>query len=236
MAYKRRRKFGRGRRFKKRRLVKAGFTRRVGNYGRYRGSGGSVRSAEKKYHDVVASFLIGPTGIIFQSFNTVGQSTTENGRIGRKITVRTFQLKYQLTLLPSLDINESIDDVRVIVYVDMQTNGAPALPGDILRDVNTNSFRDLQNSSRFKILHDQWVALFSPGAYFNSSGPPVVGQFLAKTVVKKVYKRCFIPIEFAGIGGTILEMRTNNIGLLCVSSGTNLVSFTGRCRIRYTDS
>ena len=58
----------------------------------------------------------------------------------------------------------SADEVRVILYLDKQTNGAAAGITDILESDDFQSFNNLANKSRFRTLMDRTYDYNTPSA------------------------------------------------------------------------
>jgi len=144
-----------------RRGVVPGFTRRVGNYGRYGITGRRGRAPEQKYQDVVLT-LAASTGSASATLATgcitqVGTGTDVNQRIGRKILVKSIQIKGDV----SLGAGATPQDVfHIYVVQDTQANGAYATISDVFNTAGTyigHAMRNLANSSRFKILAHRFV-------------------------------------------------------------------------------
>lgn len=172
-------------------------------------------------------------GSVIPSLNLIPQNTTESGRVGREVVVKSVALRFTLSL-PQVVASGTLPDgntVRVIVFVDHQCNGATAVVLDVLQTANIHSFSNLSNSGRFTILMDEFrdlVALstaITPGGNFNS--PSVHLENIHEFDVEEV-------LEFSGVDGTIDELRSNNFGVLFIShdGSAEMDRFT---RIRYSD-
>lgn len=221
--YKRRRSYG-GRRGYGRKKMKALVKRPL------------RMSVEKKFIDRTLSVLVTTGGVVQSSICIIPEGTNESSRIGRKVTVKSVQVNFQLELFATGDLLLTNDNVRVICYVDHQCNGAAAQPDDILRVPRPDGYRQLQQSTRFQIIYDKWFSLFCPAAVVFTNGSPIVHQYLGRTLVVKFRKKCNIPLEYSGVNGVIGDLRTNNIGILLVSNNDQLTNYTGRSRVRYTDN
>jgi len=207
--------------------VTPGITRVTGYYGRY-----SPMGTEFKFHDVDVDVGPIPTaGSILNSgsINLIAQGTTESTRIGRKCTIRKICWKY--TIINNDQVSNNGDTVRVIMYQDRQANGATAMVTDILESANYQSFRNLANSGRFKILHDTTHDMNQTAAAGNGTTQEF-GNYHEST---EFYKNCNIPLEFSSTTGAITEIRSNNLGVLCISSGGQC-TFDSKVRLRYSDS
>lgn len=225
-------------RSKKTSIVVPGYTRRVGNYGRYAGAPGMMGGrGELKFFDrSIDDATIATAGTNVDSINKVVQGIAETNRIGRKITIRSIWWKWQLKL-PTFDaqgIAQKPDTVRVIMYLDKQTNGATATAdgaNGILSAQSWQAFPELTNKGRFNVLYDKLVTLNINGMASDGTGLMSTAEVIREGTF---YKRCNIPIEFNSSTGAIGEIRSNNIGVLLLSSA-GLAGMLSLCRIRFSD-
>lgn len=226
-----------------RRLFMPGYDRTVGLYGRRRSNGRTARPAakryglavnEKKFFDIdnTTGVFPGTTGDIIDSFLKIKQGTAENERIGRLIRVHSIFMQGTLLLPTTGLVAESSDLVRIIIYIDKQTNGLAATVGDILEPsptINFLSFRNLAQSRRFQILMDKKYALSAGGA---------VGAGSVEKRIPWKFSKIFktpLSIEFDDINGDLSELRTLNIGMLLISELPNKSQLVWKTRVRYTD-
>lgn len=219
--------------YKKRVVPKSeqGILRTGGYYGRYNLSMGSC-AVEKKYFDTTkGSATPAATGTILNlSLNLIPQGTTESSRIGRKVIVTNLYLHGQMILPTTNDETATSDTLRLIVYIDKQANGATATIGDLLQTTDWRSFRNLSNQERFVFLKDKYYDL---NATVNCSATTqTTGDFAFHF---KCYKKLDLPIEFSSTTGAITEIKSNNIGVACISEG-GVAQINYIARIRYTDN
>ncbi len=246
--YNRRRRYSRTRRTTRRRTFgrrmgrrQKGFVRTAGYFGRYRSISNPLAfqknaSKELKFLDTqqVTTLITQSIITLKDSINKVAQNTSETGRIGRNIVLKKIMFKGELNLQSQSGVDavfDSNDHVRLILYLDKQTNGAIAAVADILETTGVgsqNSFRNLANSKRFVILYDKKWELHAN----ISEGVGATFQSAAVTVPVEFFMNVNLPIEFDSTTGGISEMQSNNIGFIAVSEfgKTNL---TGFFRIRY---
>ncbi len=208
-----------------------GFTRTAGFYGRYRG--GPNGSGELKFFDLDIDVTPAVAGSITDSINHIPQGVTENTRVGRKCTITNIAWRYDMVLPKATDGNNGSEQVRIIMYLDKQCNGATATVTGILESADYQSFNNLANKSRFRTLMDRTYNLnatamggYATGPLFNTAETAMSDSF---------YKKCSIPLEFDSTTGAITEIRSNNIGLLLISK-TALVALTSKIRIRFSDN
>ncbi len=205
-----------------------GFVRRAGYYGRYQGPG-----AETKFHDVdLDDAVVATGGTVTASVNLIPQGVTEITRIGRKCTITQINWRWRITLgeVDAVATPSPGDVLRMVMYLDKQANGATAAVTDILESASYLSYNNLANSQRFMTLMDKKITvsyqcLASDGAGVVSSAEVLrSGRF---------HKRCNIPLEFNATTGAIGEIRSNNIGVLLISS-SGQVAFVSKIRLRFT--
>jgi len=214
-----------------------GYVRTGGSYGR----GVAARSSglEVKWNDDVNSGnLVGTAGaMIDTNLNLIANGTSDNQRIGKKITVTALHCNGYLLMDPGrITQLYGSQKMRLIVYLDKQCNGAAPNVRDILYDnggggVTINSFYNLDNSQRFKILHDK-VYILRNGMYFDTVGGIARG-YTGRVNIKIRLAPLNIPIEYSGTTGTITEVRSNCLGALIV--GEESAAWETIWRTRFKD-
>lgn len=209
-----------------------GYTRVGGYYGRYANGG------ELKFHDIDSnnSSPIPLAGVV-QNAGTlivIPQGVTEITRVGRKCVLKSIMWRWSLTL-PETQAEAtppSPDTVRMMVFLDKQANGTTAAVLDILETANFQSFNNLSNSGRFKILYDKTITL-----NYSQLTAPIAASFATSTVIRNgtFFKKCNIPIEYSDTSGAMATIRSNNIGLLLISQFTKC-SLDSKFRFRFSDA
>lgn len=184
---------------------------------------------EKKFFDSdITSVAAINTGTIFNSLCLVPQGTTDQTRVGNKITIRNINLKCFAGLDDQGTAVFATGNLRVILFVDKQTNGATAAVTDILKTASISSFRNMDQVDRFQILKDKVYNLpcRSANALHTDQG----------TRQWTMSAKCNIPVHFSSTTGAITELRSNNVGILYISdiSLVNAAS-PGTARIKFTD-
>lgn len=206
---------------------KKGYNRTGGNYGRYNGP-----NAELKFLDVVLDdALIATAGTITDSVNLIPQGVTESTRVGRKCTIKKIGWKYTMTIAAqSGGAIATSDTCRIIMFLDKQCNGATAAVLDVLQTADWDSFRNLANSQRFRILHDKSYDLNVPGL----AGDGTTNDSGSVTMTGSFYKDCNLPLEFDATSGAITTIRSNNVGVLLISRG-GIIRVQSVVRVRFSD-
>ncbi len=165
------------------------------------------------------------------SLVVIPQGADESNRIGRKVTVKQIGIKADLFLPASTSANFTTDTVRLILYHDKQANGATATMANLLESgTDWLSFRNLTETGRFQFLLDKLYTLNS-----HLSGNGTTDQSGAYQEHVEFYHSCNIPIEYSSTAGVLTEIRSNNLGLACISRN-GLVDLDSVIRVRYTDA
>ncbi len=195
-----------------------------------------ANGGELKFHDVdLDDAIVAVGGTITPSINLIAQGVIESTRVGRKCVLRKVQWRYDIDLpleQDQADLGQG-DIVRVIMYIDKQANGATAAITDILESADYQSFRNLTNSGRFRILLDKTHSInrrvaMTDGA--NTSATPEV-----VTGTHTLFKTINIPLEFSAGTGAITEIRSNNLGVLLISR-EGQAGFESKIRLRFFDN
>ncbi len=193
-------------------------------------------AGELKFHDLdIDDAVVAVNGTIAEdSCLTIPEGNGESDRLGRKITVKRVEWRYTL-FLPNLTGNLASlpDTVRVILYLDKQTNGLAATAAVILQTDDYQSFRNMANSGRFRILCDKTHTV---KAAASGAGDGTTNDFSATLQNYFFSINVNIPIEYDSSSnlGVLTSMRSNNIGVL-LEGRDGKALFESKMRIRYTD-
>lgn len=190
---------------------------------------------ELKYHDISININPIPSlGTIKDSFNEIADGTNEQQRNGRRVIIHLIQWQgvFELPAQPVGVTALPPDEVRVILYVDKQCNGATATVSDFFPSSDIHSYYTLDQSDRFNILYDQrhvinygGITQSNPANYFVQS---------PNKIPFTIEVPCSVKLQFSGATGALTEIRSNNIGALLISSrGVSYI--TSRARLRFTD-
>ncbi len=201
-----------------------------GYYGRYPPQGGELKFFDTTRALVAAS----ATGVITNSsLNLIPGGSTESERIGRKCTLKSVMLKGVVVMDAATAASEADQSLRIMVYCDKQCNGATATVAGLIDGPLIHGFRNLSNSSRFKILYDKTtncpiraVAQTAAGTYTT----------LQDSFQFQIYKKVDIPLEFSAATGAITELATNNIGVAVICyTAQRLPRLAYTARVRFSD-
>lgn len=184
---------------------------------------------EFKFHDLnIDDAVVAQNGTIVQaSCVLIAAGTGQSERVGRRINVVKLQWRYEVTLPETTDATKTHDDVRFVLYVDKQANGATAAVTDILVSDNYQSYYQLRNIGRFAVLVDKTINLQS------TSGVATTGYGEASKSGDFEFL-LDMDVDYTGTTGVLTEIASANIGVMLVGSG-GLAGFTSKMRIRYSD-
>lgn len=204
-----------------------GHLRTGGFYGRFAPSG-----SENKFFDTALSFTIDATGEVPATgqLNLIPQGVTESTRVGRLCVLKSIQLRGLIDFNPGANAT-ACSNVFIYLVLDTQTNGAAAAITDVLTaNTMATALINLNNSMRFRILKRFcWNLAAAAG---------VTTAYNRSSVMLDYFKKLDIPLDFSSTTGAITEIRSNNLFLLAGSDGgeDDLVTVTGTCRVRFSDS
>lgn len=200
----------------------AGYVRTSSAYRRGAGTG------ETKYFDTGATDTGDATAGNINLLCTVPQDITESSRIGRKINVKSINIRAYFTLDSQSTNPPTGAIVRWMVVLDKQTNGATFAMSDLLSAVVPNGFRNLDNVDRFVVLKDKTITLNCMTMNSTTSSAINYSRQIRFT------KKCNIPIEYSGTTGVIGQIRSNNLYFVYISSDV-VSNAIWKGRIRFTD-
>lgn len=188
--------------------------------------------SEKKYLDTTKgnTTVTSPGVILSNTLVGMVEGTGESQRVGRRVFVKGIFIKGRITLPVTSDPTLTSDQARFIVYQDRQCNAAAAAVTDILQTASIYSFRNLDNSKRFKILYDHTFDLNSQSTKNITTvefGECVVGLNINIPINASVSYN-------STNGGTIADITENNFGIMAISS-SGQVNTQYVARVRYSD-
>jgi len=164
-----------------------------------------------------------------------------NQRIGRRITIRSVQMKgivqMELASTPSGSVTAEANHLRMILLYDKQPNAALPVLADVLTGGQTvNDLFNLNNRDRFQILKDK-VWSFDPMVY---DGTNHAYSWSRTATYLKFYRKLNLETTFnAGTAGTSADVTSGNLIVvwLCnTPAGTDKnVDIYVNARVRYVD-
>ncbi len=215
--------------------AKRGYLRTGGFYGRLGGE--TVRGRELKFLDAqtIGLISVNPVGnILISSHQVVVQGNGPNERIGRKITVRSLEVRGTIQTRSTIVLVEFEQRARIVFVLDKQANGAVGSIDEVLNfgaGTQLDSFRNLENASRYRILYDKTLDM-NPQVTAGVASGPQSKNFMFK-------KKLNIPIEYdqSATDGSLSTQRSNNIFSFAFAENLNAdVEISYTFRIRYSDA
>lgn len=178
-----------------------------------------LANTEVKYDDTTINQPVEATGTTFL-LNGISLGDTEDTRDG--MSVKQLSVDVKLTFNVNPEQLEASTVVRYAIIHDKQSDGAiPALT-DWLDTANVNSFRNLHNGKRFRVLLDRRIQLNN-----DAKDTHLVTRHIP--FVKH--------IRFSADGDTQAAIASNALWLICLGSSISAPPFvTGFTRVRYVDN
>ncbi len=206
-----------------------GYGRTGGYYGRYTGN-----NAEKKFHDVDILDAVTVVPMVIHNLTVIPEGNGESERIGRKICIKSISWKFEATLPTTAIAANTSDLLKFFIVQDRQTNGAQFAATDLLDLDAWDSFNNLANSKRFKVLMTKTITLRAhAGSGRGTTDTLSYGEDIRYSIGSK---QCSIEIEYDNSAntGAIGTVRSNNI-YWCTQTTRGLPAIVGHVRVRYTD-
>lgn len=157
-------------------------------------------------------------------------------RIGRKIHITGIGMRALIQIPLGTDATKGSDEIRIIYYLDKQTNGLAANIDDIFNEVGASgassilAYRNLLHVNRFRILHDKVYHVQSK----SGSNPGGTSQHSNATVHIKDWMNVDFNVLFGGATADIANLTENNVGILLYSMN-EAASVSIHSRVRYLD-
>jgi hypothetical protein len=197
---------------------------------------------EVKYHDTfidaaipiqLATANVAPA--TFDSITTVPMGDGPNQRDGRKYVVTSVHVKGTVSLepfagvVPTSDSNTIPDGHTVMIAMvqDTRTNGAKFSAVDVFNEPpgsgiqNTNLFRNLEHSSRFKVLATKRITFTNRQFAINGTGCYSAGMKASF----EFYKTMKMPVIMESAGSTVSTCTDNNVSIVCIGDRLPLQLF-----------
>ncbi len=225
----------RGRRvpFKRRAMRTFRGRRSLSQHRNFRGFNRSRKafSPELKFSDVALNDVPIPAAwtIVNNSIvDQIVQDTGSSARVGDRIIVK--KLLWRFSLVLPADVSPTLSEqIRLVVVVDGMSKGAATAVLDVFKSDVIDSFRNLRNTRRFKILFDKTFDLNpqgGPGATDTSFPTEQSGQW---------YWNGSLPIQYDATVGAITDLTENNIMVMWISKN-GLGTIVSCMRLRYEDA
>ncbi len=219
--------------------------RRAPAFGRQNQRTGGFMGIEKKFADTeTADDAFAVTwarmeGATNSQISGVAQGNGESQRIGRKIQIHSIHIKARVTrvaLIASAVVPKHLVG-RFVLVLDTQTNGAALTATDVMdggQNDDTMAFRNMQFTSRFRVLWDKrWVL---KGGIANVGNAATYSNGNNSTGIMVYNKRFKTPISVTYNSTTtavVAAVTDNSFHIIGVANDT-LALLSYQVRIRYT--
>ncbi len=161
------------------------------------------------------------------------QGTGQTNRIGEKYRIESFQAKVNIyapavgtASAPTAPISDF--QYRVIFFLDTQTNGAVAPTSNgFIETLGTNDImgnRDLEHTTRFKLIHDSGVRNFrrQNNAAYNAAAAKIWSVH-QEVRTYSFYKKLKINVMCSGTSSNVSDITDNNIQCIFIYKLASLV-------------
>ncbi len=192
----------------------------------------SRTTPEIKFHDINVDDAVVALSLNITNLTVIPEGVGEEQRIGRKINLTKIQLQGAITLASGSDFADASDHLTCMIVLDTQTNGVQFTATDLLETDTFDSFRNLSNGKRFKILwKGKYTLSVSGGA--PSGAALVTGEDITNL---EAYLDVNIPIEYdnSATSGVITSVRQNNVYFVTITK-SNSVAIDAKMRLRFSD-
>lgn len=204
---------------------------------RKRGPRSQASNVELKVSDIqVTTYPANLTGsFTLLHIPTLGSDYTN--RIGRKTIVKSLYIRgylaIQQALTPASSFSFGAQEARMIIFWDMQPNGAAPGATDLLNTAQPASQLNLNNRDRFRIIKDKTYT-FDP--WVTGTLPQIAMNHTISTM--KCFKKLNGEVIFNGTnGGTIADINSGALYMFWIGSNAGAfgVSAVLSTRVRFDD-
>lgn len=187
-----------------------------------------AQAKETGYVDLAQNYDFDTTGDIFL-LNTIAQGTSVNQRVGKKVMMKSLQLRGYVFNNSAALYN---DCALLVVYDRRPTGSLPAIT-DILVSANAISLNNDNNSGRFKILKRcDFELVGAPSVTTGTEASAATADFyLSLRDLPTVYK--------SAATGAIADIEEGALYLVTVginAAGTSAAAGVLNCRVRFYDN
>ncbi len=182
----------------------------------------ALLNVEFYHQDVTRTASAITQTMVIDQLTNLSQGDTNITRTGDQVKYTSLEIKGILTLHASATTSQ----IRFLIVKDKQTNGAQFTAGQLLHDVTANDIlvspRNLDNSHRFVIMHDQMFSL-------SASGRQSINFY------KKLHMN--LRIRYGTNAGDITDLNSDSLFTIFIANeATNTPTVTHFTRLRFIDN
>jgi len=145
----------------------------------------------------------------------IPQGTTQNDRIGNKIRLKNIRVHGFISLGATAVTGNR---VRIMLVRDSQANGSMPAVADVMQQTNIDSFINMDNTTRFKIIKDRFIDLNPGNGDSGATSIVLIKNF-------KMNHKAFQRIDYSSTTGAISELKSYNYFILVFSQTNQTGSF-----------
>lgn len=177
----------------------------------------------------LAATAVPAAGLVNTNLVVIPQDDTTTGRNGRKVLIKSIEIRGNIVLTPAAAAVLGSDVVRIMVVQDRQANGAVFTTANVLATADWRSYPNLFNEERFRVLYDKSTTM--------NVSAGVVAATVETAEAFELEIKCKIPIEYDSsvATGAIASQRSNSIAVLMIAQTDLLSTVEYIARVRFTD-
>lgn len=178
----------------------------------------AMMTAETKYKDRSFNGLVSNLGQ-FYVLNGVAQGDTVTTRDGNSIRMKSINVR---SFVNHASAGPAEQYVRTVIFVDTQADTiAPDIDEIFTTNASVDSFRNMNNTKRFRIYRDDVV-------YVSSQNP----------IARRTYNiKSTLPVKYLGTSDTLNDIASNSVYILQYSnaSGADVPNAQYTARVKFVD-
>lgn len=157
--------------------------------------------------------------------NGIAQGDGESQRDGRKVTITRIDVHGTVVYRHPSTEDNALPEVRILLVLDTQTNGAQFNSEDVLVTGGeaVEGFRNLQHSTRFRVLAETWVKPRGSGdaIAYNSTATDEIVRCTDYRFPFKFGKDLNLSVTYKDTGATVASITDNSLHIMAIKGGGN---------------
>lgn len=230
-----------GRRRTRRRVRQKARSRRYnirygGSYGRYNNKccKGELKYIDSGFTDQTLATTVQPVNAT--NLTIIPQGNGPEERHGGEITVKKIHVRLEWGLNATTNVVNTAATLRFLLVQDTQCNGSAIVLADVLEDVgDTQSFYNLENSHRYKILKDKLVTVHAVGGAVLADDSWLSGRSVRNDSFT-LNTNIVIKYDHQTTNGSLATLKTNCISMFWQASDAEIAHAKVNFRIRFSDN
>ena len=180
-------------------------------------------------------------GGVAQNILDIEEGTGEQERLGKNVNIKDIMWRWYIELPPAQDSANAIDGttnygIRIVVVWDYNANGSNASWTEVFANNSYNSFKNLDQGRRFRILKDYKCVIDAQTEWDESLNQVI--RFRTHKVGAFYFKNLNLNVQYEQADGEVDSRPRGNLIIFCrTNNGDEAAAgpiIHGRLRIRYT--